>query len=203
MRVTAENKAATRRRILLTARRLFSARGFETVSTRDIAESADIATGTLFNYFPTKEALLACLVSAAMDESQRDFRRHPIEAESAEEELFAFIAAGLRALKPLRKHLTFVFQTWIKPPTDSPDEVTRTVRVSHLETVRQIAAKHNLPEPSPAALHLFWMLHIGVLAFWSNDGSPKQQDTVALLDDSLSMFVGWLQQHPEAGAQRP
>jgi hypothetical protein len=35
-------------------------------------------------------------------------------------------------------------------------------------------------------------LYTGVLAFWAGDKSPKQEDTLALLDQSLTMFVGWL-----------
>ena len=41
----------------------------------------------------------------------------------------------------------------------------------------------------------------GVLAFWSKDASPKQEDTLALLDQSLAMFVGWLTS-PRLGPQR-
>ena len=41
-------------------------------------------------------------------------------------------------------------------------------------------------------MHLYWTLYTGVLAFWAGDGSPKQEDTLALLDDSISMFAGWL-----------
>jgi len=39
-----------------------------------------------------------------------------------------------------------------------------------------------------------------VLAFWANDRSPKQEDTLALVDQSLNMFVGWLDGQP---AQSP
>ncbi|HZU35991.1 MAG TPA: helix-turn-helix domain-containing protein [Gemmataceae bacterium] len=63
MRVTAVTKAATRQRILEAARQLFAAKGFEASTTRDIADAAGIASGTLFNYFTTKEALLASLAT--------------------------------------------------------------------------------------------------------------------------------------------
>jgi hypothetical protein len=43
------------------------------------------------------------------------------------------------------------------------------------------------------AWQLYWTLYTGVLAFWAEDASPKQEDTLALLDQSLQMFVGWLQ----------
>jgi hypothetical protein len=45
---------------------------------------------------------------------------------------------------------------------------------------------------SATALQLYWTLYAGVLAFWATCPSPKQEDTLALIDDSLDMFAGWL-----------
>lgn len=42
-----------------TAFRLFETLGFEAVTMEQIAAQADVAKGTLYNYFPVKEALLA------------------------------------------------------------------------------------------------------------------------------------------------
>src|ERR1700722_12170278 len=99
MRVTAETKAATRQRILQAARQLFAAKGFDASTTRDIADAAGIATGTLFNYFATKEAVLASLVAEAANEAHQESEARTLAGDSFEEELFAFIAAGLRKLK--------------------------------------------------------------------------------------------------------
>ena len=75
MRVTAQTKAATRERILQTARELFVARGFDATTTRDIALAADIAAGTLFNYFETKDAIVASLAAEAMADGRDEFER--------------------------------------------------------------------------------------------------------------------------------
>ncbi len=48
--------------ILSVALRLFSARGFHDVSMREIASEAEFATGTLYHFFPSKEALFNELV---------------------------------------------------------------------------------------------------------------------------------------------
>ena len=61
MRITAETKTATRQRILDVASELFRRKGFDATATRDIALAAGIAAGTLFNYFPTKEAIVGVL----------------------------------------------------------------------------------------------------------------------------------------------
>src|SRR5437870_12978141 len=111
MRVTAETKGKTHERILAAAQKLLSEHGFEAMTTRDIARAAGIAVGTLFNYFATKEAVVTCLVNQAVWKAQPEFERRAEEAApsdelSLEEELFAHVAAGLRKLKPFRKHLT-------------------------------------------------------------------------------------------------
>src|SRR6266566_4639420 len=105
MRVSADTKAATRDSILRTARRLFSENGYEATLTRDIAQAAGIASGTLFNYFPTKEAIVACLASEAIGETLAEANESTRTAETLEEALFTLIASGLRKLRPLRKHL--------------------------------------------------------------------------------------------------
>ena len=51
-------KAQTREAIIEAARTLFEQKGYGGTRTREIAEAAGIATGTLFNYAPTKEAVV-------------------------------------------------------------------------------------------------------------------------------------------------
>ena len=48
----------TRDRILKAALRLFAKLGYDGTTTRDLAESAGIAEGTLFRHFPNKKAIL-------------------------------------------------------------------------------------------------------------------------------------------------
>jgi AcrR family transcriptional regulator len=51
-------KAATRQAITDAALCLFLERGYDDVSIREIADTADAAVTTLFKYFPVKEALV-------------------------------------------------------------------------------------------------------------------------------------------------
>jgi AcrR family transcriptional regulator len=54
-------KARTRAGLLAAARELFAARGMEHTTIAQIAEHADIAIGSFYNYFGTKEELLDAL----------------------------------------------------------------------------------------------------------------------------------------------
>jgi len=192
MRITVEEKNATRRRIVEAALELFRTRGFEATTTRDIAQSAGIATGTLFNYFDTKEAIIGQLAQEAIGLARNAVTSRAADA-TLEEELFALVAAQLRLLKPLRKFIAPLFETALSPLAAARSSgMGESWRVEHLETVAAIARLHGLADISPVSIQVYWSLYTGVLAFWSADKSPRQEDTLALLDQSLNMFSAWL-----------
>lgn len=192
MRVSAEAKATTRQRILEAAGKLFGRNGFQGTTTRDIAVAAGIATGTLFNYFQTKEAIIACLASEAGSAALVQFQSRQQDSESLEEDLFLLVATALRKLKSLRKHLPSLLETSLSPLSSGVDGDDVTFRVEHLATLAAVARARGCGELSAVALQLYWTLYTGILLFWANDKSPKQEDTLALVDHSLTMFVGWL-----------
>jgi AcrR family transcriptional regulator len=192
MRITAEAKEATRRAILETAADLFRARGFEAATTRDIARAAGIAAGTLFNYFQSKEAIVARLAQTALAKGRQALARQEMEA-SLEEELFALTAAELRQLKPLRKFFAPLLETVLSPLSAGRSQGSDDpFRAEHLELVAWIARKHGVEEVSPVSLQVYWALYTGVLAFWAADKSPRQEDTLAMLDQSMRMFAASL-----------
>src|ERR1700721_3046046 len=49
----------TRERLYRSALELFAERGYLETTVEDITEAADVGKGTFFNYFPTKEHVLA------------------------------------------------------------------------------------------------------------------------------------------------
>src|ERR1700729_1646269 len=53
------HRTETRDRLYRAALELFAARGFLETTVEDITEAADVGKGTFFNYFPTKEHILA------------------------------------------------------------------------------------------------------------------------------------------------
>lgn len=85
-------KLRTRALIRQEALRLFLEKGFEATTIEEIAEAADIAPSTFFNYFPTKEDVVL----------QDDLDPVLLEAISME-------PAGLHPIAVLRKALHHVF----------------------------------------------------------------------------------------------
>jgi AcrR family transcriptional regulator len=188
MRITAEAKTETRQRILDAATNLFLTEGWHDTTTRAIAVAAGIATGTLFNYFPTKEAIAATLIAEALKICPKP------EESSLEAELFALIWSGLSQLREYRKFLGPACETLFSPlARSSPNSPGEAIRVDHLELVEATVAAHGLPRPlSAVSMQLYWTLYLGVFAFWAADDSPGQEDTLALLDQSLRLYVASL-----------
>jgi AcrR family transcriptional regulator len=194
MRITADAKTATRMRILQAATGLLSRDGWQNATTRAIALEAGIAVGTLFNYFATKEAVAATLITDSLDSAGAAFRAGRREDDSLEADLFLMIWSGLRSLHEYRNFLgpaaETIFSRLARKNADSPGDA---IREKHLELVQSILASHGFPSALPAVTgQLYWTLYMGVFDYWAADDSPEQQDSLELLDRSLKLFVASL-----------
>jgi TetR/AcrR family transcriptional regulator, cholesterol catabolism regulator len=97
----ARSQAARRRRVLDAALRLAADGGFDAVQMRDVAAAADVALGTVYRYFSSKERLLL----EAMVEQQDDLRRYLEVHPPTESTPAARVSAVLRrANRSLRSH---------------------------------------------------------------------------------------------------
>jgi len=65
-----KTKAANRHAILIAARRVFAQLGYEAATVRDIIRGTDLASGTFYNYFRSKEEVFEALA----DDGARRFR---------------------------------------------------------------------------------------------------------------------------------
>ena len=191
MRISEQAKQENRGRILEKAAEIFTGKGFEDTTTRDIALACGLAAGTLFNYFPSKETLAMTMVAEAFGQGREDFRRRRTDEEDLSEELFLFVASGLRRLQPLRPFLGPVLERSLSPfPRKTVCQEGEAARLEHLAVVQEIIGRHGFTEaPDYVAMTIYWSLYLGILAFWSSDLSPNQEESRALIDYSLRFFV--------------
>lgn len=191
MRINEQAKQENRARILEKAAEIFTCKGFEDTTTRDIALASGLATGTLFNYFPSKETLAMSMVAEAFRRGSEDFQRRRTGKEHLAEELFLFVASGLRRLRPLRPFLGPVLERSFSPfPRKNICREGEAARQEHLADVQRIIGRHGFAEaPDYVAMTMYWSLYLGILAFWSNDDLPNQEASQSLIDYSIRMFV--------------
>lgn len=191
MRISEQTKRENRALILEKAAEIFTSKGFEDATTRDIAMAVGMATGTMFNYFPSKETLAMSMVAEAFRSGRDDFQRRRSGEEGLSEELFLFIAAGLRRLRPLRPFLGPVLERSLSPfPRKNICSEGDSARQEHLAAVQEIIARHGFEKaPDYVAMTMYWSLYLGILAFWTSDESPNQEASQSLIDYSIGMFV--------------
>jgi AcrR family transcriptional regulator len=84
--------------------RLFKERGFDATAMELIAEEADIAKGTLYNYFPVKEAIIGEFMQRSFqgryEERVLKLRNLP-DTRSRMTDLLAELVAGVRTMKDI------------------------------------------------------------------------------------------------------
>lgn len=192
MRVNQATRQATEERLLDSGAKLFEELGFEAATTRELAARSGVAVGTLFNYFPTKEALAHALLARAAGEAAEEFeaaRRAVKTAPSLEETLFGHVAAELRRFAPYRRWIGEALRASGGPLRRGGGEGSE-LCIAHLERVERWLSEAGDASERAITLHLYWSLYLGVLHFWSRDESEHQGATLALLDRSIRLFCG-------------
>lgn len=86
-------KAANRHAILVAARRVFAQLGYDAATVRDVIRGTELASGTFYNYFRSKEEVFEALADDAARRFRPLLRAAREHAESFEEYLrSAFVA---------------------------------------------------------------------------------------------------------------
>ena len=70
----ARRREETRQRILRVAARRFGAQGVHGVRLDEVADEADVARGTLYNYFPTKESIVLAILEPVLKVAEQRVR---------------------------------------------------------------------------------------------------------------------------------
>ena len=89
------DRTARRNDIVAGGRLLLKENGLAALQMRDVARRAGVALGTVYTYFPTKEALFAALYAARLDQMLSDLAPK-LSATTDLEELFILVATSYR-----------------------------------------------------------------------------------------------------------
>jgi AcrR family transcriptional regulator len=86
------SKAANRAAIIEAAREVFAETGYGAASIRDIVRHTELASGTFYNYFPDKEAVLRAMAEEESGGLRARVREGRLSATTIED----FVAGGFR-----------------------------------------------------------------------------------------------------------
>jgi len=88
-------RARHRREILEAAERVFVRKGYHQATVEEIAQEAEFAVGTIYNFFEGKEDLYARVVEKIAEDFMRQFETEVLTQEDPEDAIGALIALRL------------------------------------------------------------------------------------------------------------
>ncbi|ADK84149.1 transcriptional regulator, TetR family [Desulfarculus baarsii DSM 2075] len=108
-----------RRQIADAAVSLFLQKGFHKTTTREIAKSAGISIGSLYEYVQTKEDVLYLVCQAIHQEMEQSLQAHIAHGGSGARALESAIQAYIAACDGMGRHITFIYQETKSLPAES------------------------------------------------------------------------------------
>lgn len=129
---TARKKEDTQNKIIAAAVNLFNQHGIAAVTMEQIAAAADVAKGTLYNYFPFKEAILNAYI-------QRSFQTSNTER-----------LAQFASLSDTRSRLTYLFTALLAGVQRQKD----IFEAFMIYRMKQVTSFHPLPPEEQTGLAL-------------------------------------------------
>lgn len=195
------NKQEKLARIIAAARQLFAEKGFEATTTREIAERAQVGSGTLFLYVKDKQELLLVV-----------FRE---QIERVQAEAFSTIPPEL----PLIDALLHIFGTFYRYYAQEPalsrvflkelmflgeghlQELSRLDQAFFVRLAELLSAAQTRGELRPdfdliTASFNFFAAYCLVLMAWYNGTLPKTEAQLEMLRRSLELQLQGLTLHP-------
>jgi TetR/AcrR family transcriptional regulator, cholesterol catabolism regulator len=124
--------------IVRAAAKVFAEKGFSSATVRDIADEAEILSGSLYYYFDSKEAMVEEVLVSYLDEMVRSYDAAVAEASSPAEALERLIEQALRGLVDNREQVTILQNDWhYVRPMQGIAERQHAVEKVWLETIQQ------------------------------------------------------------------
>ena len=103
MAVSAEalttSQAARRQRVLVSALELAADGGYDAVQMRDVATSAGVALGTIYRYFPSKDALLAAAMVEWMEDLERRVTQRGPKGDTTAERVYDVLRRAVATME--------------------------------------------------------------------------------------------------------
>jgi AcrR family transcriptional regulator len=177
----------TGERIFQSALELFRTEGFEKATMRDIAQSAGVATGAAYYYYPSKEAIVLEFYRRASDEMEPKLEEALAGATGFEDRLRELIRVKLAHFAPNRGVLRALLRSGADPahPLSPFSARTKEIRDADIAWFGRLLSDGEIRIPrdlAPALPGILWFFQMGIIFFWVIDDSPEQKRTGELLE---------------------
>lgn len=144
-----ERQEARRRRILQASTQLARRGGFDAVQMREVAESSQVALGTLYRYFPSKVHLLVATMQDQLQQMHESLHKRPPTAQTPSSRVAETLLRAFRTLQREPQLADAMVRALIFADRSVSSEVET---VSRLTTAIILDAMGREGSPTPAQL---------------------------------------------------
>jgi AcrR family transcriptional regulator len=178
-------KAAVRSRIIAAGIEMFARHGITEVTVDQIAEAADIGKGTIYNYFQTKEDIVAGFMVELERKVQTELHRFTTSKRSPDAVLADFIRLQLRLKRHHYKFVrVFLSQMFVRTEEFFPYmlEMQKVIDPPLKALFRSLQDRAAIRRDVslPDLVQMFKTMHLGITALWAIEGPPFHQTERAL-----------------------
>lgn len=176
---------ARRQRVIDAAMSLGLEGGYEAVQMRDVAARADVAMGTVYRYFTSKDHLLAATLVHWVELLDARLAQQPARGAGPAERVLDVLDRALRAMGRQPRLVTAVFTSLSSP---DPGAVSCQQQITGLMEgiITRAIGEPQPPDPAERARiigHVWYSALVGWISGWS---------TMARVYDELAVAVGLL-----------
>jgi AcrR family transcriptional regulator len=196
-----EQGLASREQLFHTAIGLLATKGYDATTLRDIAAAANVSTGLLYRYFPSKRAV----VLALYDELSAEYatRAARIKPGPWRERFMFALETSLAVLGPQRPALAALTPVLVGDANDGLFAPATALSRERVQSVFRDAVRGASDAPdaadADALARTLYVIHLVVTLWWLLDKSPHQRATkqmLAMLKSILPMAAMTLRLAP-------
>ncbi len=164
---------ARRKRVIDAAMELAAQGGYDAVQMRDVATQADVAMGTVYRYFTSKDHLLAEALVHWIEILQIQFASLPAEGATPASRVLEILD---RALNVMNRQPKLVAAVFLSLSSSDPAAVQCQWRISELlDNIVLTAIGAPAPRDTPDRSRMIGHIWYSALVGWVNGWSPMER----------------------------
>jgi len=182
----------TRQKILDAALLLFVEKGYDKATMRQIAVQANMAPGSIYHHFPTKEHIVQTFYDVIHEEHAQacvGILRNEIKLEHRLREV---VRKKIELAEPFKKISCVLFRVASDPqnPLSPFSAQSSPTRDKSLILFRQLVAGSSAKLPADVDIllaHYLWLYQMGIILYWIHDTSENSRKTFRLIDRTVKL----------------